>query len=401
MFKDIRTNYKYTRLTCYVSYFTEAIVVNFLPLLFVTLRGEYGLSLAQITFLITINFAVQLSVDALSVFFVDKIGIRTSYILSHVFAILGIVFLAFLPSVIGNAYVGLLISVILMAIGGGLHEVLISMILEGGNTDNNTTSMSLLHSFYCWGCVIVVIVSTVFFNLFGIENWRILAVIWALVPLLDIIPVSLVPLRTPVPDGEKSASLKDLIKNKFFWIFIICMISAGASEQSISQWTSTLAETSLNLPKNVSDLAGPLTFSICMGLSRTLYGIIGKKIKLEKFMIFSAIACVVSYALIIFSPFPILAIIGCAMSGFSVGIMWPGTLSLSPGFIRNGGTAMYALFALAGDIGCLSGPTIVGLVSSANGENLNSGILAAIVFPALILVFVSILASQIKKRAKK
>ena len=400
MFKDIRTNYKFTRLTCYVSYFIQAIAVNFLPLLFVTLREEYSLSLAQITFLITINFAIQLSIDALSVFIVDKIGIRTSYILSHVFPFLGLVFLSFLPQLIGNAYAGLLIAVIFMAAGSGLHEVLVSMILEGSNTDNHTTSMSLLHSFYCWGCVAVFVLSTVFFNLFGIQNWRILALIWALIPLLDLAPVALVPLRIPVPEGEQSASLKDLFKNKFFWIFLICMICAGASEQSVSQWTSTLAETTLHLPKSVSDLAGPLTFSVAMGLTRTMYGIIGKKFRLEKFMIISAFTCVCAYLLISFSPLPVFSIIGCALCGFSVGIMWPGTLSLAPGFIKNGGTAMYALFALGGDIGCLSGPTIVGLASSANGDSLDTGVLAAILFPVLILVFSILLAAQIKKRGQ-
>ena len=306
-----------------------------------------------------------------------------------------------LPDVLGNPFVGLIISVVIMSVGAGLQEVLVSMILEGSITENNNASMSLLHSCYCWGCVGVISLSTLFFAVFGINNWKILAVIWAVVASLDIFLISLVPIRKPIQEGEKGLSIKELFKNKFFWLFLLCMICAGASELSISQWASTLAEKTLNIPKSVSDLAGPLAFAVFMGISRTLYGLIGKKIKLELFMTISAILCVASYALIVFSPYPVLAIIGCALSGFSVGIMWPGTLSLSTGFIKNGGTAMYAFFALGGDIGCLFGPTIVGLVSSANGENLNSGIMAAAIFPFFIMIVVICLSQFIKKAKKK
>ena len=178
----------------------------------------------------------------------------------------------------------------------------------------------------------------------------------------------------------------ELFRSKVFWVLVIMMVCSGACEQAVSQWASAFAETGLGISKTAGDLAGPMSFAVLMGGARAFYGKYGDKINLEKFMEGSAVLCVFSYLLISLAPWPFLNLIGCALCGFSVGIMWPGTFSRAAASLRTGGTAMFALLALAGDLGCSGGPTLVGFVSDAAGGSLKAGILAAVVFPALMLL---------------
>lgn len=383
----MKRNFKTTIGACFVGYVVQAIVNNFVPLLFVTLQNTYDIPLSKITMLVTINFGVQLVVDLASAVFVDRIGYRVSAILAHVCSAAGLVLLTALPDLLPDAFTGILIAVVVYAIGGGLIEVLISPIMESCPTDNKEAAMSLLHSFYCWGHVGVVLISTAFFAFAGIDNWRILACVWAVIPVVNAVVFLRVPMVPLIAEGEKGMPLRELFANKTFWFLMLMMVCAGASEQAVSQWASTFAESGLGVSKAVGDLAGPMAFAVLMGGARAFYGKYGEKIDLDRFMMGSGILCVCAYLLISLVPSPVVSLIGCALCGLSVGIMWPGTFSKAAASLRTGGTAMFALLALGGDLGCSGGPTLVGLVSSAAGNNLKIGILAAIVFPVLPVVF--------------
>lgn len=387
--------YKITINGCFVGYIVQAIVNNFVPLLFLTFHNQYGISMAKITLLVTINFGIQLVVDLLSAGFVDKIGYKASVILAHIFAVAGFVLLTVLPDVCGNPFVGILIAVSIYAIGGGLIEVLISPIMEACPTENKEKAMSLLHSFYCWGHVLVVLLSTIFFQVAGIDNWKIMALIWAVVPLVNIFIFIKAPVRHILEEGEDGLSMKELFGQKVFWLLMLMMMCAGASEQAVSQWASTFAELGLHVSKTIGDLAGPMAFAILMGTSRAFYGKYGDKLDLDKFMKYSTVLCVVSYLMISLVPNPAIGLIGCGICGLSVGIMWPGTFSKAAVSVKNGGTLMFALLALAGDVGCGGGPTMAGMVSSASGNHLQMGILAAIVFPILMLVAMKSSAKEV------
>lgn len=378
-------NYRNTVYSCFIGYIVQAIVNNFVPLLFLTFQSQYGMSLSKITLLVTFNFGVQLLTDLAAVCFVDKIGYRASAILAHVFSAMGFVFLTILPEVMPEPFWGILIAVMVYAIGGGLLEVLISPIVEACPSDNKEKAMSLLHSFYCWGHVGVVLLSTIFFAVFGVENWKLLAFIWAAVPIINAISFARVPIAPLIAEDETGLTMAELFRNKFFWIFMLIMVCAGASEHVIAQWASLFAEKGLGISKTLGDLVGPMSFAIFMGTARAIYGKYGEKIKLETFMILSTLLCAASYCIISFIPSPIAGVLGCSICGFSVGIMWPGTFSLASAKIRNGGTAMFALMALAGDLGCSVGPTVVGTVSDIFSENLRIGIMAALVFPVMLM----------------
>lgn len=382
----MKNQYNKTITACFVGYVVQAIVNNFVPLLFLTFQRSFGITLSQITLLVTFNFGVQLLVDLVSVSFVDKIGYRASMLIAHIMSAAGLIFLTFLPNLFSSAFIGILISVMVYAIGGGLLEVLVSPVVEACPSDNKEKAMSMLHSFYCWGHVAVVLISTLFFALFGIENWRILAIFWALIPLGNAVAFLKVPMASLIEDGEEGMKIKDLFRMQIFWVLFVMMICAGASEQAVSQWASAFAEKGLGITKAAGDLAGPMAFAILMGTARAFYGKYGEWIDLNRFMIFSCMLCVASYLGIAMFPIPMLSLIACAVCGLSVGIMWPGTFSKASAALPKGGTAMFAFLALGGDAGCSVGPTLVGSVSSMAGENLKIGILAAIVFPVVLFL---------------
>lgn len=390
--------YKHTMYASFIGYIVQAIINNFIPLLFLTFQSSYNIPISKITFLVTFNFGFQLLIDFLSAGFIDKIGYRLSVIIAHICAGLGLISLTILPEIFSDPFIGLLISVMIYAIGGGLIEVLISPIVEACPTDNKEAAMILLHSFYCWGHVSVVLISTIFFSVFGILNWKYLAIFWSLIPIFNIFLFIKVPILHLIEDGENSLTVKELLSNKIFWLMILLMICAGASEQSVSQWASTFAEKTLNGNKALGDLAGPMFFAIMMGISRTIYGKLGEKINLKLLMIFCSLLCFISYIIISLSPWPLLSLIGCGICGFSVGILWPGTFSISSSILKKGGTALFAFLALAGDVGCSLGPTIVGRLSSIFNDNIKIGILFSSIFP--ILLIIGIILSGINKKIK-
>lgn len=388
-------NYNKTIFSCFTGYIVQAIINNFIPLLFITLRSSYGIPLSRITLLITVNFGIQLLVDLLSAFFVDRIGYRVSIVAAHIFSAAGLVMLTFLPD-ITDPFIGIMISVAVYAVGGGLIEVLISPIMESCPTKNKEKAMSLLHSFYCWGQVGVVLISTVFFRIAGIDNWRVLSVIWAIIPLINGILFIKAPIAPLIADDEDGMKLSELFKSGTFMLLMLMMMCAGASELAVSQWASFFAENGLHISKTAGDLAGPMAFALLMGSARAFYGKYGDRIDLDKFMGASAVLCTASYLVISLVPVPAVNLVGCGICGLSVGIMWPGTFSKAAASLKRGGTMMFSLLALAGDIGCSAGPALVDAVSDNSGS-MKNGIFAAAVFPMLMLT--GILLMKKKKAA--
>ncbi len=383
--------YKHTKYAAYIGYITQAIVNNLMPLLFVSFQRDFGISFDKISLLIVMNFGVQIVTDIVAAKFADRVGYRKLTVFAHVFAVCGLVMLSFLPFVV-NPFLGLCVCSGIMAVGGGLTDVVISPIVEALPGDEKVSAMGLLHSFYCWGQVGVVLFSTAFFTLAGVENWRILPILWAVVPLFNAFFFSKVPLRTLNEDGE-SVGLRKLFSVKIMWVLILLMLCAGASELAMSQWASYFAEEGLGVSKTFGDLLGPCAFAVLMGTARTIYGFWGEKINLKKSIGISGGLCVMSYLIVVFAENPIVSLLGCAVCGLSVGIMWPGTFSLASMNYPQGGTAMFAILALAGDVGCSCGPSVVGFVSGITGQ-IKSGILGAIVFPIGLILGLIFLKSK-------
>lgn len=378
-------NYQKTKIACYLGFVTQAIAANFAPLLFLKFNADYDISLGKIALIPTFFFFTQLLVDLFCAKYVDKIGYRVSIVTSEVCSAVGLVGLAFLPELLPNPFVGIIISVVIYAIGSGLIEVLVSPIVEACPFDNKEATMSLLHSFYCWGSVGTILVSTVFFAIFGIDSYKILTVILALVPAINIFNFATCPIEHLVEDG-KGLKPRELFKIPMFWIALVLMVCAGASELSMSQWASAYAESALGLTKTIGDLLGPCLFAVSMGICRTIYGKIGEKIDLKKFMVGSGLLCVVCYILASISSNPVIGLIGCIVCGFSVGIMWPGTISISSKAFPTGGTAMFALLAMAGDLGGSIGPAIVGRVAEYANGSIRAGMSLGLIFPVVLVI---------------
>ena len=384
MLSKIKGNYNITIYASFLGYVTQAIIINFAPLLFVTFQKDYNVSLGSLSVLVLVSFLIQLLIDFLSVYIIGFLGYRKSIVLAHILCFSGLLSLAFLPTVLENSFLGILIATILYSVGGGLIEVLISAIVEACPTKKKASIMSLLHSFYSWGFLAVVLLSTLFFTIFGLKNWKVLSCLWALIPFVNAILFMLVPINT-LETVREGYSVKELLKMKPFWFMLVLMCTAGASEQSVSQWISAYAEQGLNVSKTLGDLLGGSLFALLMGISRVIYSKNSDRISLKGYMTFSAFMLLISYAVTAFSPIPLIGLIGCGFCGFFSGIMWPGTYSLSAGKIR-GGTSMFALLALSGDLGCSLGPYMVGTVSESLGGNLSYGIIASAIFPLIMFL---------------
>lgn len=383
-------NYKKTLITCYIGFITQAIVANFAPLLFLRFHAEFDIPIAQIALISTVFYIVQILVDVFCAKFVDRIGYRKCVVASQITSAAGLILLAFLPSLLPSRLLGILISVVIYAVGSGLIEVLVSPIVEACPFENKDSVMSLLHSFYCWGVVGVILVSTLFFALFGIENWRIMACLWAIVPLINAYNFSICPIERLAEEG-KGMTLKELLRKPAFWVFILLMVGAGASEASMAQWASAFVESALGFSKSIGDLIGPCMFAATMGFSRLLYGQFGHKINLPNFMLGSGVLCLICYLLTAISSQPIFGLLGCVLCGFSVGIMWPGSISISSARIPLGGTALFALLAMGGDMGASIGPSVIGIFTQNANDNMKAGMLAGIVFPILLIIAICII----------
>ena len=392
----MQKNYRKTLMACYLGFITQAICANFAPLLFLTFHKDYQISLGHIALIPTAFFLTQLIVDALCAQYVDKIGYRRAIVGSQVTSALGLAGLAFLPEMLGDPFIGVILCVILYAIGSGLMEVLGSPIVEACPFDNKDAVMSLLHSFYCWGSVAVVLLSTVFFAVFGVACWKILACLWAIVPLWNIVNFLRCPIEHLVEDGQ-GMTIRQLCKAPLFWLAVLLMVCSGASELAMAQWASAYAEAALGLSKTLGDLLGPCLFAITMGISRVLYGKYGEKVELTSFMLGSGALCLVCYLLASMTANPIWGLVGCIACGFSVGIMWPGTLSITSARMPLGGTALFALLAMAGDLGGAFGPSMVGYVTQLAGDDLRAGLQVGCIFPIGLMIGLIIMRHMTKK----
>ena len=391
----MQKNYKKTLTACYLGFVTQAISANYTPLLFLTFKATYGISLENIALIPFIFYFTQLLVDFAATKFADKIGYRTCVVASQLLSSIGLILMAILPEIVPVPFIGILISVVLYAIGSGLIEVLVSPIVEACPFENKDGMMSLLHSFYCWGAMGVILGSTVYFALFGIENWKLLTFIWALIPLYNTFNFINCPIERLVEDG-KSMSIRQLLGVPVFWLMIILMICAGASEATMAQWTSAFTESALGVSKTAGDLAGPCMFAMFMGISRMLYGKMSNKLDLTKTMLLCASLCVFCYLLASLSDSSVLGLTGCSLCGLAVGIMWPGTISISSQKCPIGGTAMFAFLALAGDLGAAVSPAMVGRFSDMAGGNLKVGLFTAVVFPIILTIGLIFLKRKVK-----
>ena len=393
-------NYKKTKLACYLGFITQAVAANFAPLLFLKFHTDYDISLGNIALISTFFFFTQLLIDLFCAKYVDKIGYRVCIVASEVCSAAGLAGLALLPEIMPSPFSGIIISVILYAIGSGLIEVLGSPIVEACPFENKEATMSLLHSFYCWGAVGTILVSTVFFMIFGIDSWKWLAVSFAIIPAINIYNFATCPIELLVEEGQ-GMGIRKLFSNPMFLIAIVMMVCSGASELAMAQWASAYAESALGFSKAIGDIAGPCMFAVTMGISRVLFGKASDKMNLNRFMIGSGILCFVCYLLASFSDNPIIGLAGCIVCGFSVGIMWPGTISISSKAFPTGGTAMFALLAMAGDLGGSIGPAIVGRVADMFGGSINVGMRIGLLFPStlcFVLCLLNILNHAVNKQ---
>ncbi len=395
---SLSKNYSITKTASYVGYIVQAIMINFAPMLFVTFMGEFGLSVAQVSVLVALTFFVQLTVDFLSVFLIKRISYRALTCTAHALAAAGLALMAVLPDVI-SPFAGLCAAVVVYSSGSGIIEVVISPIIESCPTKNKAAEMSLLHSFYCWGQMSAVGLSTLYFALRGITEWRTLALLWALVPLANFFVFLICPLNTSA-QTEKSASLRALLTNADFLVTMLIILCSGASEIAVSQWASAYCETALGVSKTVGDIAGPMAFALCMGITRLGYSMLGHKVRLERFMLASGILCVAGYLVISFSPYAWMGLAGFGIVGFSVGILWPGVFSLASRYIDGGGT-MFALLSFSGDAGCMLGPALAGLCAAGMGDDIGFGISCASVFPVVLCLGLGTFMVRLAKHTKK
>ena len=396
----IKNNYKATIGAAFLGYITQAILLNFPPLLYIFFQDDYGLSLSQVSFLITANIIVELVVDVIVSKIAARVGYRPLILLATALATLGLTSMFVFPMIIENKFVALVLSMMLCGAGGGIMEVLISPIVEACPTKNKSGMMSLLHSFYCWGQAAVVLFSTIFFLIFGLENWMYVAIFWTSVPLICMFLFSRAPIYMLEEENSHAPSVFVLFKNKVFWVLVLMMICAGASELAMAQWASAFAETVIGNSelKWLTDLLGPCLFAICMGCARVFYAKKSEKIDLTKGIFLSSLICIASYLIAIFSPFPALSLVGCALCGIGAGIMWPGSFSIASEKMPSGGVMMFGFLALAGDFGCLAGPSLAGQISALFDDNLKVGLGVSIIFPLTLAIICATLFIRNKKK---
>ncbi|WP_440065484.1 MFS transporter [Streptosporangium sp. OZ121] len=396
--------YDHTRRACYTGYVTQAIVNNLAPLLFIVFQTRYQLPLEMLGRLVLLNFATQLVTDIVAVRFVDRTGYRVPLVLAHILSALGLVLLAVAPAVSPSPYLGLCVAIVVYAVGGGLLEVLVSPVVDAlpSPQEGKAAAMSLLHSFYCWGQVAVVAGSTLLLAWIGQDAWQVLPVAWALVPLVNMVAFLRVPLPATVPD-EHRTSLRALFGAPAFAAAVVLMLCAGAAELTMSQWSSLFAEEGLGVSKVWGDLAGPCLFAVLMGIGRIVYGLWGERIPLVPAMASCGALATVCYLVVCLSSDPVVSLVGCAVCGLAVSLLWPGTFSLAAARFPLGGAAMFGVLAVFGDAGGAAGPWIAGAAADASaaangflsalsaalpgdgGSGLRTGILVATVFPLAVV----------------
>lgn len=392
--------YMSTKIACYTGYFVQAIINNLAPLFYVIFQNEFEINYTKISWLIMLNFVTQLFVDIMSVKVIEKLGYRISIVLAHVFSSLGLFLLGVLPRAMENHYIGLVIPILIYATGSGLIEVLVSPIVEGLPLENKSGEMSLLHSFYCWGQMSVVLFTTIAIKFAGSENWVYAPMLWAIIPFINMFMFMKVPIFPPVPEGEDEMKVSELFRSGTFILLALLMLCAGASELAMSQWASTFAEESLGVDKLTGDLLGPCLFALLMASARVVFGLVGDKVDVKKVLTFSAVLCVTAYLLSTLSKSPIVSLIGCGLCGLSVATMWPGVFSFAAKIFPRGGTPLFAMLAVFGDFGCAFGPWLAGVVSDGvrastmTFDPLKFGLMIAVVFPITMIITISVLSKK-------
>lgn len=391
-----KLSFNHTKAACYIGSISQSIVCGFLPLLFVIFNQDYGIPLAMVTLFSTVNFVIQLIMDFTSLFYIDRVSYRKTIVAAHLLAAFGFLFLGLAAPKIKNIYPAILFSVVLFSAGGGLSEVLLSPIIEGCPSDNKAATMSLLHSMFAFGSVGVILVTNILLFVLGKANWHYIATLWAAIPLFNAGYFMLVPINRIV-ESDKRMPLSRLFKRKSFLVFVLIMFCSGATEIAMSQWASAFAESSLGVSKAVGDILGPCVFASMMALSRVMYSKLADRINLAKYLMLCGIMTVGCFLTAALSPIKLAALLACGFCGFAVGIIWPGTVSLSAKTYPSGGAAMFGALALAGDVGCTAGPTVVWFVASLFGGELRRGLLISCIFPVLLVVSTVLLMQRVKK----
>lgn len=405
-----KLTFKSTVYACYRQSLTQGIVNNLSPLFFVIYKDKFGLSYSLIATLILFNFVTQLLTDMVSVKFVDKLGYRNSCVIANIFCFTGLLLIGSLPNLIPAPFFGLAFATVVMGVGGGLIEVVTSPMLDAIPGEAKASSMSLMHSFYCWGQLGVVVITTLLLRVIGDALWFVIPFLWALLPLFSLASFFRIPMPETIPE-EHRTPLRELFRSKLFLVALVLMLSAGASELSMCQWSSLFAEKALGVPKVVGDLLGPALFAVFMGIGRMIFGIYGERLNLYRILIWSSVLCVGCYLGTALVQNPIFSLICCSSCGLFVTLMWPGTISCTSPLFPKGGAAMFGLFALAGDVGCSVGPALVGTISDNAGNllsgilpglsqdqiGLRTGMLAGMIFPLIMMVGVILLRRWSRK----
>ncbi len=376
-------SYKSTKSACYIGYIVQAIVNNFLPILFIVFQKKYGLGYEKLGRIILVNFLIQILSDTITPIIVRAIGYRGCAILCHGLCATGLVMLSVLPTVIGDTYVAILLSVIIYAFGSGIIEVIISPMIELIPTKNKAANMAFLHSFYCWGQAFTVVCTTLLVSVFGFLNWNFIPLIWATVPFINMFFFIKVPVIEPKKETEKIKNNKFFISREFI-CFVVFMLCAGTSEVTMAQWASMFVQQGLGINKVTGDILGPCLFAIAMGIGRVFFGVLSGKFSYRKALVLNNILCFLCYIVVAFCKSPIPCLIACALCGFSVSLSWPGTYSLASARFPNGGTVMFSAFALFGDLGCSLGPWLLGLI--ADMYDLQTGFFVCSVFPLVMVI---------------
>lgn len=355
--------YKSTIRACYIGNLVGALVTNLSPLLFVILMGSYNLSFEQVGRLVLINFFTQIIADLAFSKPVDTYGVRPFITLGHALVFIGFVMFAFSPRLFPHSpYTGLMLATVVFSCGGGLLELLLSAIVQAVPSDAKAAAMSLLHSFYAWGFIVVVVLTFLMLKLFGSANWPWLFLIWSLVPLFNFFNFLRVPLPPQVPD-EHRTSTRVLASTPFFIFVVLGIALGGAAEVSMSQWTSAYAETTLGLSKQTGDLLGLCLFAGLLGLGRVLYGTYGKRFDIWRVMFLGSLFAAGCYLVAALSQHPIVSLVACAFCGLGVALLWPGSVTNAAHRFPFAGASMFAILAAGGDTGAAVGPWLLGLIA--------------------------------------
>ena len=348
-------------LACEFGITTQSAVNNLAPILFVIFKDNFGISYTMIASLMLFNFLVQIATDFTAIKILGILDYRKSGILAQACAALGLIMLGVLPNII-PIYPALFTSTLFMAFGGGLLEVMVSPIVDSLEKGQSSAKMNMLHSFFCWGQVAVVLTATAAIKLFGSNIWYIIPISWAIVPIISIFMFSVVPIPE-IARAERRSGEKLPVKSKAFLFMCFLMVASGASEITMAEWASVFAQKGLGIDKFTGDILGPCLFAVLMGSGRLLFGVFGSRVRLKSALTYYSILCTICYIVAATAKNPYIALFFCALTGFSVSIMWPGVYSYSSSVIKQGKTAMFGILALCGDVGCSLGSWLTGSMS--------------------------------------